>query len=142
MDLLAYLVDQSRGDVESLGLAVDEDRDLVLGMQVLAVGTVAVRSSAGTLAFDEGRLAEVDALLEGHPFEPTPDFEIGKALGAAAGKDPQMLRALLDIVNVLALPDEVFGRPGVFERVVELGGGWRDEHLPGPSRDELIALVS
>lgn len=95
-----------------------------------------------TLAFDEGRLAEVDALLEGHPFEPTPDFEIGKALGAAAGKDPQMLRALLDIVNVLALPDEVFGRPGVFERVVELGGGWRDEHLPGPSRDELIALVS
>jgi 2-polyprenyl-6-methoxyphenol hydroxylase-like FAD-dependent oxidoreductase len=91
-----------------------------------------------TLAFDESRLAEVDALLEGRPFEPTPAAEIGKALGVAAGKDPEMLRALLDIANVLSLPDEVFGRPGVFERVVELGGGWRDERLPGPSRDELV----
>jgi hypothetical protein len=49
LDLLAYLVDQSLGDVKSLGPAVDEDRNLVLSMQVLAVRTVAVRSSAGTL---------------------------------------------------------------------------------------------
>jgi 2-polyprenyl-6-methoxyphenol hydroxylase-like FAD-dependent oxidoreductase len=95
-----------------------------------------------TLAFDEGRLAEVDALLEGRTLEPTPGFEMGKALGAAAGEDPEMLRALLDIVNVLALPDEVFARAGVLERVVELGGDWRDKQLPGPSREELVALAS
>ncbi len=95
----------------------------------------------GTLAFDEGRLAEIDALLEGRPFEPAPEFEIGKALGVAAGKDPEMLRSILDIAGVLALPDEVFGRPGVFERAVELGSGWRDEQLPGPTRDELVALA-
>ena len=95
-----------------------------------------------TLAFDEGRLAEIDALLEARPLEPTPEFEIGKALGAAAGKDPEMLRAILDIAGVLALPEEVFGRPGVFERAVELGSGWRDEQLPGPSRDELVALAA
>ncbi len=53
-----------------------------------------------------------------------------------------MLRALLDLAGVLALPEEVFGRPGVFERAVELGSGWRDEPLPGPSRDELVALAA
>ena len=52
-----------------------------------------------------------------------------------------MLRAILDLAGVLALPEEVFGRPGVFERAVELGSGWRDEQLPGPSRDELVALA-
>jgi 2-polyprenyl-6-methoxyphenol hydroxylase-like FAD-dependent oxidoreductase len=95
----------------------------------------------GTLAFDEGRLAEIDAALEGRPFEPPPGFEMGKALGVAAGKDPEMLRSILDLAGVLALPEEVFGRAGVFERVIELGSGWRDEQLPGPSRDELVALA-
>ena len=95
-----------------------------------------------TLAFDEGRLAEIDALLEDRPLEPTAEFEIGKALGVAAGKDPEMLRALLDLAGVLALPEEVLGRPGVFDRAVELGSGWRDEQLPGPSRDEVVALAS
>jgi flavin-dependent dehydrogenase len=95
----------------------------------------------GTLAFDEGRLAEIDALLEDRPYEATPGFEIFKALTAAAGKDPEMLRAFLDVAGVLALPEEVLGRPGVVERAVELGGSWRDETLPGPSRDELVALM-
>ncbi len=67
---------------------------------------------------------------------------MGKALGVAARKDPEMLRSLLDLVGVLALPEEVMGRPGVFERVVELGSGWRDDPLPGPSREELLALVA
>jgi 2-polyprenyl-6-methoxyphenol hydroxylase-like FAD-dependent oxidoreductase len=96
----------------------------------------------GTLAFDEGRLAEIDALLEGRPFEPTPGFAITKTLMAAAGKDPEMLRAFLSLAGVLALPEEILSRPGVLERAVELGGGWRDEALPGPSRDELVALVT
>lgn len=95
-----------------------------------------------TLAFDEGRLAEIEALLEGRPFEPTPEFEIGQALRTAAGKDPEMLRAVLDLAGVLALPEQVLGRPGVFERVVELGSGWRDEQPPGPGRDELVALAA
>jgi 2-polyprenyl-6-methoxyphenol hydroxylase-like FAD-dependent oxidoreductase len=95
-----------------------------------------------TLAFDEARLAEVDALLEGRAFEPAPDVEVSKALQVAAGKDPEVLRALLEVVNALTIPEEVLARPGLFERVIELGSGWRDEQLPGPSREELVALVS
>jgi hypothetical protein len=64
-----------------------------------------------------------------------------QALQTAAGKDPELLRAVLEIASVLTLPDEVFARPGVFEKVIELGGGWRDEQLPGPSREELVAAV-
>jgi hypothetical protein len=87
-------------------------------------------------------LAEIDGLLQGRPLEPTPESEIGKALGVAASKDPEMLRALLDLAGVLALPEEVFARPGVVERVIELGSDWRDEQLPGPSPDEIVALVA
>jgi hypothetical protein len=93
-----------------------------------------------TLAFDDGRLAEIDAVLEGRPYEPTPESELGKQLAAAAGKDPEMLRAFLDLAGVLALPAEVLGRPRVLERAVELGSNWRNEQLPGPSREELVAL--
>ena len=96
----------------------------------------------GTLAFDEGRIDQIDALLDDRSFEPTPEVEMTKALQVAAGKDPEMLRALLEVVGVLTLPEEVLARPGCFERVVELGSGWRDEHLPGPTREELLALVA
>ena len=95
-----------------------------------------------TLAFDEGRLAEIDALLENRPLEPTPEFEFLNALETAAGKDPEMLRALLSIANVLTLPDEMSARPGLSERVEELGSDWLHEQPPGPSRQELVALAS
>ena len=44
------------------------------------------------------------------------------------------------IVNVLELPETVFAGPGIAERVMELGSGWRDEPLPGPDRDEFLAV--
>jgi 2-polyprenyl-6-methoxyphenol hydroxylase-like FAD-dependent oxidoreductase len=95
-----------------------------------------------TVAFDEARLAEIDALLDGREFEPTPEVEIGKAAPVAAGKDPEVLRALLELVGVLSLPEEIFARPGLLERVIELGSGWRDEQIPGPSREELVAIAA
>jgi hypothetical protein len=91
----------------------------------------------GTLAFDEGRLAEIDASLEARAFEPAPEFEITKALQFAAGKDPELLRAVLGITGVLALPEEVLSRPGLFEKVVELARGVT--MTPPRERDELGA---
>jgi flavin-dependent dehydrogenase len=95
----------------------------------------------GTLAFDNGRLDEMHAQMERRQFEPRPDYEITAALQAATTKDPEMLRSFVDIASVTALPEEVFARPGVFERVVELGSEWREEGLPGPTRGELLAVV-
>jgi len=94
-----------------------------------------------TLSFDSSRLAEIDAQIADQPFDPGPEYGVTLALQCAAGKDPEMLRALLKIVSVLELPEQVLGEPGVVDRVVELGSGWRDEPLPGPTREELLALL-
>jgi len=96
----------------------------------------------GTLAFDRGRLDEIQAGIEQREFEPEREYEITCALQAASMKDPEMLRAFVDVAGVVAPPDEVFARPGVVERAFELGGGWRDEQLPGPTREELLAAVA
>jgi 2-polyprenyl-6-methoxyphenol hydroxylase-like FAD-dependent oxidoreductase len=95
----------------------------------------------GTLAFDTGRLDQIHAEIEGRAYEAAPEFEMTCALQVAAMKDPELLRNFLEIAGVLTLPDEVMARPGVFERVIELGGGWRDEPLPGLTREELVAVV-
>ncbi len=96
----------------------------------------------GTMHYDEARLAEVDAALQGEQFVADEEYELTRSLINAAGKDPEMLRASVDVATVHAAPTEVMARPGVGPRAKALGGGWRDEPLPGPSRDELIALVS
>jgi hypothetical protein len=95
----------------------------------------------GTLSFDQGRLAQIHAEMDGNVFEPEPEYEMTMALMAATGKDPDMLRTFLDIAGVIKPPAEVFAAPGVFEKVIELGSGWRDEKLPGLNREELLAVV-
>jgi 2-polyprenyl-6-methoxyphenol hydroxylase-like FAD-dependent oxidoreductase len=95
-----------------------------------------------TLDFDRHRLAEIDAGIEGKTYDPgDPAWEIGQALQAASSKDPELFRSMLKLVGVIANPDEVLAEPGVFEKVVELGGNWRDEPSFAPTRDELLAIV-
>ena len=94
-----------------------------------------------TLAYDSARHEQVTASIEGRPFEPDPVYEMTMALTVAAMKDPEVMRAYFEIVGALTLPEEIMARPGMFERIIELGGGWRDEQLPGPSREELLATV-
>ena len=96
-----------------------------------------------TLDFDRHRLAEIDAGIDGKTYDPgDPQWEIGQALAAAAGKDPDLFRAMLKVAAVLACPDEVLAPPGVFEKVVELGASWRDEPSFAPTRAELLATVA
>jgi hypothetical protein len=54
LNLLAHLRDQLGGDMEDLGLTADEDGNLKLRMEVLAVGAMAVGAAATAFAFDEG----------------------------------------------------------------------------------------
>jgi hypothetical protein len=64
------------------------------------------------------------------------------ALDAAAGRDPDCLRALLDIRLVLETPAGVFARPGLRDKTLSLGAGWRDLPPLGPARGQLIALAA
>lgn len=96
-----------------------------------------------TLDFDRHRLAEIDAGIDGKPYEPgDPQFEIGQALASAAGKDPDLFRAFLKVAGVLACPEEVLSEPGVLDKVIELGAGWRDDPVFAPTREELLAIVA
>jgi 2-polyprenyl-6-methoxyphenol hydroxylase-like FAD-dependent oxidoreductase len=88
-----------------------------------------------TVALDRARLAEIDALRTGaEPSGPAP-------FGRAMLRDADVFRAGLEISSCLALPQEVFARPGFAERVAAAAG---DEPASqrGPTRDELLQIVS
>ncbi len=96
-----------------------------------------------TLDFDRHRLAEIDAEIEGKPYDPgDPQWDITKALEAGANSDPLLLRAFLRIASVLDLPDEVLATPGVFDKVVEIGTSWRDAPVFAPTREQLLEIVA
>ncbi len=79
----------------------------------------------------------------GRPYDPgDPQYEMTRALASAAGKDPELFRAALKIATVLTCPDDVFAEPGVAEKVLELGSGWRDDPTFAPTREELLSIVT
>src|SRR5258708_250417 len=53
LDLLAHLLNQFRGNVESFRLAVNQHGDLILRVQAFAVGAMTVGLAAGASAFDK-----------------------------------------------------------------------------------------
>jgi flavin-dependent dehydrogenase len=95
-----------------------------------------------TLDYDRHRLAEVEALRAGHAYEPDdPVYAITKALEFGSMSDPDLLRAFLDVVAMQALPEAAIAAPGVFEKVLAVGDGWRDAEIPAPDRAGLLQLV-
>jgi 2-polyprenyl-6-methoxyphenol hydroxylase-like FAD-dependent oxidoreductase len=96
-----------------------------------------------TLASDRHRLGEIEAGIRGATYESAdPAYELEMALNNAFAKDPECLRACLDIRFVLRPGEEVFARPGLRDKVLQLGSGWRDVPPFGPNREQLLAMVS
>jgi len=96
-----------------------------------------------TLAGDRHRLAEIDALISANEYRPRdPGWEIGQAFANAAFKDPDCLRGFVAIGMTLSRAADVAARPGMSDKVTALGGGWRDEPIPAPSRAELLSIVA
>jgi hypothetical protein len=48
----------------------------------------------------------------------------------------------MDIRFVLDTPAEVLTRPGLRDKILELGSGWRDAPSFGPAGAQLLELVS
>jgi 2-polyprenyl-6-methoxyphenol hydroxylase-like FAD-dependent oxidoreductase len=96
-----------------------------------------------TVEEDRDRLREIDALREG--LEPAPPRErsavLRHALNTAAVFDPDLFRAYLDSRAVLRRLGQTFSEDGVVERTLEVAGENQRLQLPGPSREELIALL-
>ena len=73
------------------------------------------------LAADRARLAELDAVREGRAAAVTstiplpPEYSI---VAGAARFEPDVFRAMVETVGYLTLPQEVFARPGLWDKVV------------------------
>jgi 2-polyprenyl-6-methoxyphenol hydroxylase-like FAD-dependent oxidoreductase len=96
-----------------------------------------------TLAFDRARLDEMGRIVDGVAKGVLPpDYETARAMEAAMLKDPDCFRAMLDVTFVHDLPEDVLSRPGLRDKVAELGGAWRDEPTFGPDRNALVDLMN
>ncbi|NGN66603.1 hypothetical protein G5C51_22205 [Streptomyces sp. A7024] len=73
---------------------------------------------------DRHRLAELDADIDGRPYETAdPAWLMGKGLSAAALKDPELLRVRVAMAAVLTTAREAFADEALRGRVLAAGGG-------------------
>jgi 2-polyprenyl-6-methoxyphenol hydroxylase-like FAD-dependent oxidoreductase len=91
------------------------------------------------LRADRARIAEMDAIRQGDP--PPPLDDDTRRFLVASGRDAVVFRAMLETVSCLALPEEVMVRPGMAERVAQLGDG-EPGRLPAPDRNRLLELLA
>nr|MBA3799746.1 FAD-dependent oxidoreductase [Geodermatophilaceae bacterium] len=87
---------------------------------------------------DRFRAAEMNALRNG--LEPAAMTPRSAQILAAAGQDGDVLRGVLETVQCLALPEEVFQRPGIRERI-EATDPVSPPPAPGPDRAQLLQLL-
>jgi 2-polyprenyl-6-methoxyphenol hydroxylase-like FAD-dependent oxidoreductase len=96
-----------------------------------------------TVEEDRDRLHEIEALREGS--EPAPPSErpavLRRALNTAAVYDPDLFRAYLDSRAVLKPLGQTFSEDSMVERTLEVAGENQRLELPGPSREQLVALL-
>ncbi len=96
------------------------------------------------LAADQARLEKLAAVREGRadtteaiPSSLPPEFEDA---ARAMMYDADVFRAVAETSACLALPQEVFARPGLWEKAKAVAG--EPLTIPGPSREELLTLLA
>ena len=95
------------------------------------------------LAADHARLEAMAALREGRTLDVrVPSILPPQYADAARAMlyDADVFRAVLETLGCLALPQEVFARPGIWDKVQATAG--EPISLPGPTRTELLALLA
>jgi 2-polyprenyl-6-methoxyphenol hydroxylase-like FAD-dependent oxidoreductase len=96
-----------------------------------------------TLHYDRHRLNEVQAIIDGRPYEPDDDqWRFTKMLELASAVDGDVLRAFISVAMVLRLPDELYDDRAFAERVRSLAQPMVGAPDLGPSRSDLLATVS
>jgi flavin-dependent dehydrogenase len=122
--------------------AIEDPRTFTSRWEAVTLQTVEPWYRA-TLRYDRHRLAEIEAAVNGTPYEPGDRaWETTKALAHGASADDELLRARLRIAGVLDTPGELMAEPGLADRVKRVGSDWRDHPLPGPGRKQLLQLLS
>ena len=91
------------------------------------------------VAADRVRVAEMRAAAEGDPRPPAPSPLTALRTGAA--EDPELFRAMLEVILCLDTPRRVLARPAVRDRLEALESVV-PRPLPGPDRARLAELLS
>ena len=97
-----------------------------------------------TVALDRARLAQLDAAA-GRPVTPPaggPAAGVSRDLAVAMLYDPDLFRAFLEIIAMLAPPPEVLGRPGLADRIAAVAAEHEEFVMPGPTRAEVLGMLS
>jgi 2-polyprenyl-6-methoxyphenol hydroxylase-like FAD-dependent oxidoreductase len=92
------------------------------------------------IASDRVRLAQMRAIGEG--FDPPHDDSPMARFSAIAPYDADLFRNMLELVQCLALPQDVLRRPGVEDRLESLAAQVEPRPMPGPDRDQLLAILA
>jgi 2-polyprenyl-6-methoxyphenol hydroxylase-like FAD-dependent oxidoreductase len=127
------------GTAEVVSQHLDDPVELALEQDRMTEARVAPWYRS-TVEFDRGRAAQINAVIQGRPAPATDDRR--EALGVAMLHDASLFRAAMEIVSLLALPNEVMARPGVAERISEIADHRARPTPQGPSREELLRLVA
>jgi 2-polyprenyl-6-methoxyphenol hydroxylase-like FAD-dependent oxidoreductase len=91
------------------------------------------------IADDRARVAEMLALRDGTEL-PAPDPHVQRFM-AALTLDADVFRAAIEMLTCLALPEEVFARPGFVDRLARYDDA-EPMRLPGPDRAQLMELLA
>ena len=93
-----------------------------------------------TLAVDRHRLAQIEAQMCGATYEANdPGWTFAQALTAFSSRDPDLVRAAMDVGGMLERGVTVAARPGIVDTLRALG---EVTTPPGPDRAELEAIVA
>ncbi|HXC84072.1 MAG TPA: FAD-dependent oxidoreductase [Trebonia sp.] len=97
-----------------------------------------------TVYLDNQRIAQIAAVIEGRsPSHDAPDLAGAplRDLLAAMTWDADVFRAYLEMIAMLAPPQEIMTRPGLARKITEAAS--RDPWIaPGPSRTEVLKMLS
>jgi 2-polyprenyl-6-methoxyphenol hydroxylase-like FAD-dependent oxidoreductase len=96
-----------------------------------------------TRSLDRHRLGELIGDATGTPYcSADPSWALSHAVAAAATVDPDALRTYSTLAALNAPPAEVFGAPGVVDRILGLARTMPRYTDPGPDRTELLRTVT
>ena len=129
----ADVVDRHLGDPVALALAHDEMTQARITPWY-----------QNTVALDRARLAQLEAAA-GRPVAwpaPGPGARVMRDLTVAMLYDADLFRAFIEIVAMLATPQQVLARPGLADRIAAVAAEHEDVVIPGPSRADVLASLS
>ncbi len=128
-----HVVGQQLGDPVALALAHDEMTEARV-----------MPWYQNTIALDRARLAQLDAAAGRPVAAPAagPGSRVMRDFSVAMLYDADLFRAFVEMIGMLALPEEVLARPGLADRIAAVAAGHEEPVIPGPTRADVLGILS